>query len=390
MRNQMKRIAVMAAKRSPVGKIPGNLNEISEVELLARLLYSVSEGYQDRIAEAVVGSGFPIERDNLCRKAVLRAGLRESIPASTVSKTCASSDQALLMACRAVWAGGSGVYLVGGSENVGQNPYTLHFFKRNIKAALKGSLPELETAVKEIQENDMPILAEMLAWRYGISREEQDLFTLKSWLCAQKAHKEKRFSDEILPAETPLIAADEWLEVERNAAMLRKAEPMFVHGGTVTQYNAAAMCNCAAAMLLMGEDEINLFVQPPLGFILDGLSVAVPRDCAGKAMDQCIRLLLQRNGLDKEDIGLYEVNESFAAQAISTIRNLGLQEQNVNVNGGNLALGYPIGATGMRMGITLLYEMRRRGCRYGISTVCAGGNMANGFLWGGAEEYCYY
>ncbi len=377
----MKRIAVIAAKRSPNGKVPGEMNAVGETDLLAQVFSSVSAGYQNIITEAIAGSGFPIERDNLCRKATIMAGLPISIPASTISKTCASSDQALLTGCRTVWAGGQGAYLIGGCESIGQNSYTLHFLKRNVRAAWKGNLPEFDTAYDGFQENDMSIIAEILAKKHGITRDEQDCFTLNSWRRAQEAFTKGKFHNEILPVKEPYLANDEWLREERTASMLAEAKPMFIRGGTVTQYNAAAMCNCAAAMLIMNEAEAISLQLKPLGYILDGLSSAVPSERTGYAMEDCVGKLLKRNCLKIDDISLYEINESFAAQAISTIRQLGIPEEKVNVNGGNLALGYPIGATGMRMGITLLYEMRRRACRYGVSVMCAGGNMANAFLY---------
>ncbi len=377
----MKRIAVIAAKRSPNGKVPGEMNAVGETDLLAQVFSSVSAGYQNIITEAIAGSAFPIERDNLCRKATLMAGLPVSIPASTVSKTCASSDQALLMGCRSVWGGGQGAYLVGGCENIGQNSYTLHFLKRNIKAAWKGNLPEFDTACDGFQENDMSIIAEILARKHGITRDEQDSFTLNSWKRAQEACAKGKFHNEILPIKEPYLAIDEWLREERTDTMLGEAKPMFIRGGTVTQYNAAAMCSCAAAMLIMEEAEASSLQIRPLGYILDGVSTAVPPERTGYAMEDCVGKLLKRNRLKTDDISLYEINESFAAQALSTIRQLGIPKEKVNVNGGNLALGYPIGATGMRMSITLLYEMRRRECPYGVSVMCAGGNMANAFLY---------
>lgn len=379
------KIAVISAGRSPVGKIPGIMNHIGETDLLAKIIQAVCKGYENRIDEAVLGSSFPIERDNLCRKALLCAGLSPDISCSTVSKTCASSDEALLIAVSKIRTGKAKTVLVCGSEKTGNSSYILHFMKQNIKHHLKNQLPNFQDIQDHILENDMAYICEYLAKKYHISREVQDAFTIKSIqkALAARAH----FSEEIIPIlheENGMryhVYEDDLLCSERPEEKISNAAPMFMQTGTLTQYNAAAICECAAAMLIMDREEAARRGITPLAFIVDTDCIGVPKAQIGHAMTACTDKILKKNGLNKRNIDLYEINESFAAQAIFTARMLGLDTERINVNGGNLALGYPIGATGLRMQISLIYEMRRRGASMGLSVICAGGNMANASLY---------
>lgn len=380
-----KKIAVISAGRSPIGKIPGVLNNIGETDLLAKIIQAVCKGYENNIDEAVLGSGFPVERDNLCRKALLGAGLPPDISCSTVSKTCASSDEALLIAVGKIRTGKAKTVLVCGSEKTGHSPYILHFMKQNVKRHLKNQLPYLRDIQAHILENDMTYISEYLAKQYHISREAQDAFALKSMQKALAART--LFSEEIIPipyedsGQQYTAAEDELLCSERPEEEILHADPMFLQDGTLTQHNAAAICECAAAMLIMDSEEAARRKIPPIAYIVDTDCMGVPKKQIGHAMAACTNKILQNNELSKRDIDLYEINESFAAQAIFTARTLGLDMERVNVNGGNLALGYPIGVTGLRMQISLIYEMRRRGAFMGLSVICAGGNMANASIY---------
>ncbi len=379
------KIAVIAAGRSPIGKIPGVLNHISETDLLAKIIQAVCKGYENSIDEAVLGSGFPVERDNLCRKALLGAGLSPDISCSTVSKTCASSDEALLIAVSKIRTGKAKAVLVCGSEKTSNSPYILHFMKQNVKRHLKNQLPSLQDIQAHILENDMTYICEYLAKHYHISRKAQDAFNLKSMQKALAARA--LFSEEIIPISYEdggrqyTANEDELLCSEKTKEEIQNATPMFLQDGTLTQYNSAAICECAAAMLIMDSTEAARRKITPLAYIVDTDCMGVPREQMGHAMAACANKILQNNGLGKRDIDLYEINESFAAQAIFTARTLGLDMERVNVNGGNLALGYPIGVTGLRMQISLIYEMRRRGACIGLSVICAGGNMANASIY---------
>ncbi len=383
----MNKIGIVAAKRSAIGKIPGELNYINETELVSTLFKAVtSELPNISIDEALLGSGFPIERDNLCRKAILKAELPSTISATTISKTCASSDEALLIACNKIWSGKIKAALVGGVEKVGNSPYTLHFMKQNIKRSLKGDIPFFKQIENNFLENDMVYICEMLSKIHNITRKNQDDFTIQSINKGNMANLQGYFNREIVPIKYKYedlsyeISSDEMLLSERDEFDIYKAMPMFVKDGTVTQYNAAPMSECATAMLIMDLQEARRLGLEPMACIVDTTSLGVPVNEVGEAMSKCVNKILNNNYLIAGDIDLYEINESFAAQAIHTINSLNLDITKVNVNGGNLALGYPIGTTGIRMNITLLYEMLRRKVRFGLSVMCAGGNMANAIL----------
>lgn len=383
----MKRIAVISAKRSPVGKIPGELNYINETKLISKIFKAVSNKYEDIIEEAILGSSFPIEKDNLCRKAVLDANLSSKISSSTISKTCASSDEALLTAFNKIFCGKAESILVGGIEKISNSSYTLHFMKQNIKKAMKGSLPYFADTINNILENDMVYICEMLSKKYNISRKNQDEFTINSIRSAKIAQQKGYFNNEIyrigykLNNEDHILENDEMLLYERTENEIYNAKPMFVKDGCITQYNAAPMCDCAAAILLMDYNIANTKSIKPLVSLLDTACIGVPKENIGFAMIECVKKILKENRLNKSDIDLFEINESFAAQAIFTASNLALDMDKVNVNGGNLALGYPIGVTGLRMSITLIHEMKRRNARLGLSVMCAGGNMANAVIY---------
>lgn len=383
----MKEIAVVAAKRSPVGKIPGELNYIDETELLSCLIKSVVDKMPVvKIDEAVLGASFPSEKDNLCRKAILKAGLSSSISASTISKTCASSDEALAIAFSKIACGQSNSVLVGGSEKISNSPYILHFMKRNIKRLIKNQLPEYDEMISNIEENDMTYISEVLAKEQHITRKDQDEYTIQSILKAKSANELGYFKQEICPirydadGKSYSLDKDEWLCYERSREEIYQVPSMFVKNGTVTQYNAAPNADCACVMLLMDKQMAIQCGLQPMVLIRSIDCTSVEKKRRGYAMEESVKNLLKKEHLNTDDIDLFEINESFAAQTISVIQQLNLVPTKVNVNGGNLAIGYPIGTSGLRMIITLVHQLIRTKKRYGVSVMCAGGNMANSVL----------
>lgn len=384
----MSEVVVIDAKRSPVGSIPGELNYMDETLLLSRVFESM-RGIWEKISvdEAVTGSSFPTERDNLCRKALQMFDELEHVPAYTLSKTCASSDEALRDAYFRIKAGGVRVMLVGGCEKVSNSSYTLHFMKKNVREAIRNKLPRFSEIADAIQENDMVYINEMLSRKYHIDRIQQDDFALHSINKAYLAERNGYFQKEIVPIKyqsgdaVHCLDRDEWLGNIRTEDKIREAIPMFLADGMITQYNAAPMCDCAAAMLLTDATYALQRKVSVLAVLRDTVTIGVGKEERGQAMVSCVVWLLEKNHLKISDIDLFEINESFATQVIYTMNQLKVEEKKVNVNGGNLALGYPIGATGLRMNISLIYEMIRRGVRWGISVMCSGGNMANATLF---------
>ena len=380
-----KRVVVVAARRSAISKIPGVLNQVQEVDLLANLFKEVSNGFFKWIDSAITGSAFPIERDNLCRKAILASGLPLNIDCATISKTCASSDEALHIAYSRILSGKSQAILVGGCEKVSNSPYILRFMKNRVKDATKGNLPFVSDVENNCNEDDMHYIAEMLAKKKNISREEQDSFAIKSRLNAQNAYSNHRFDQEILPVcyseNGEQLNDDELLYLSFNEKEIRNEGPMFLQDGMLTKYNTSPMCDCVVAMIIMDYDVARNAGIEYLIEIKDIANFCVAREEMGKAMEGCIEKILKENQLMKNEIDLYEINESFAAQAIAVIQALGINPNKVNINGGNLALGYPIGASGLRMCVTLIYEMVRSNAKYGISSMCGSGSMANAVLF---------
>lgn len=377
------KVVAVAAFRSAVGKVPGLLNETDETDLLAQVFCETTKGAEGKIEACILGSGFPNERDNLCRKAWLRAGLPGEIDCTTVSKTCASSDEALSFAYQKIVSGKANAVLVGGSEKVGSSGYMLRFMKERVKRSAMGKLPYYHEIKDVIQENDMPYIAEMIAQKYSISRVDQDCYAIDSREKAHSAYESNKFQDEIVPiklSNNDVFDKDELLEYDSDEELIHTEAPMFIADGSLTRYNAASMCDCAAAVLVMRESVAISMGMRPLVEVKDVAYIGVPNEKRGYAMKYCVEKILNENQLSKDSIDLYEINESFAAQAIAIVEALGIDKKQVNVNGGNLALGYPVGASGLRMIVTLIHEMKRSRAKWGISAMCAGGIMANATL----------
>ncbi len=315
--NPSNRVVVVAARRSAISKIPGVLNHVNEVDLLATVFRTVSDGFYDWIDSAITGSAFPVERDNLCRKAILAAGMPSQITCSTISKTCASSDEALYMAYTKILSGKSRAVLVGGCEKVSNSSYVLHFMKKRVKDSYKEQLPYLCNIEKSYTENDMHYIAEVLAKKQNISREEQDLFAIKSRLKAQNAHETHRFDSEIIPIrysdENNYFQTDELLDQIIDEDEVRIEKPMFIQDGTLTRCNTSPMCDCAVAMVVMSYDVARAAGLKCLAEIKDVSYIGIQQENMGKAMEQCVEKILDENHLEKNEIDLYEINESFAA-----------------------------------------------------------------------------
>lgn len=385
----MRKIAIISAKRTPNGKIPGELSYLSEIKFLSDMLtYICKDLNYMKLDEALLGCSFPTERDNLCRKAILQAGLPCEVQATTISKTCASSDEALNIAYDRILCGKANSILVSGAEKVSNSSYILHYMKNNIKRAFKQQLPLFKDIENDIAENNMAYINEKLSRQYYISRKEQDEFVIRSIQKAKEANQSGNLKNEIvsinyfadnLPYK---LDTDELLMIDRSKKEIDTAPPIFLQDGCITQYNAAPMSDCCAVIVLMELKEAYHQGLNPKIIIKDTRSVGVPQAQTGLAMVKCIEHILRENKLTKEDIDLYEINESFAAQTLCVMKLLQIDEERVNVNGGNLALGYPIGATGLRMGVTLVNEMmRRENVHLGLSVICAGGNMAHAVIY---------
>jgi len=386
-KNTGNRVVVIDAKRSPVSKVPGMLSQVSDINLLAAVYRGVSGGLGGHIDYAVAGSAFPPCRDNLCRKSVLAAGLSPQIGCSTVSKTCASSDEALAFAYMVISSGEFRLVLAGGCEKASNSPYILGFMKKRISDSMKMRLPNLCDLKDNSSEDEMHHISEVLAKRFGIDKEAQDSFAIGSKKKAALANAQGRFKNEIILIRDLSEDVNGCLEVDELVLQpfsekdIYNAPPMFAQDGSLTEYNAAPMGDAAAGMLVMEYDFSREMALDYLVEIKDIMRICIDWDNMGLAMVKCVEKILNKNELSMDDIGLFEINEAFAVQAILTTDTLGLNINKINVNGGSLALGYPVGASGMRMCVTLIHQMIRTGIRYGLSVMCGGGLMATAILF---------
>ena len=374
---------VCSPLRTPIGRFLGGLSEVRPDDLAALVLRAVVErsGIDPaRIAEVALGCANQAGEDNrnVARMATLLAGLPDSTPAYTVNRLCASGLEAVNQAARAIRCGDADLMLAGGVESMSRAPYV---FARGNVAPKFGNITGYDSSLgwrfpNPKMEDLFPLeamgeTAENLVERYGISREEQDAFAAESHRRAIAAD----FSLEILPvprAKEPPLARDEGPRADSTEAGLAKLRPAFRKGGSVTAGNSSTLNDGAAAMIVTNAKTAAELGLKPMARILACASAGVDPRVMGigpvPAVERCLRLA----GLATADVGLWELNEAFAAQSLAVIRMLDLPMDRVNVKGGAIALGHPLGMSGARIVTTLLHTMRERNVRYGVATLCVG------------------
>lgn len=335
----------------------------------------------DHVDDVLMGCAFPegAQGMNVGRIIAQKAGLPDSVPGATINRFCSSGLQTIASATQAIQSGWAECVVAGGVESMSLVPMTGFYFQ-----------PDPETTETDIDVYvSMGITAENVAYKYGISREEQDRFALQSHQRAIEAIDNGRFRQEIIPLrieETtvengrPDIRAfdfdtDEGPRRDTTEEALAKLRPVFRRGGTVTAGNASQTSDGAAASVVMSERMMNELEATPIGRIVGFALAGVSPELMGVGPVDAISKVLKQTGLELTDIDLVELNEAFAAQALAVIQETGLSEDVVNVNGGAIALGHPLGCTGAKLTSTLLHELARRGGRYGICTMCIGGGM---------------
>jgi len=381
----MRDAVIVSAVRTPVGRgVKGTLANTRPDDLAALVLEAAVRraGIDSSLVEDVIlGCAMPEAEQgmNVARLAALRAGLPDSVSGVTVNRFCSSGLQTIAMATAAVKAGYNDVVLAGGVESMSFVPMMGHNPSPN--PDLMDSRPGAYIS--------MGLTAENVATRYGISKEDQDAFAVRSHQRATKAVQEGKFKDEIvgvpvtvdtlkgtkLSSETVMFENDELMRPDTSMEGLAKLRPAFKHGGSVTAGNASPFSDGAAAVLIMEAEKARELGLEPLGRLLAFATAGVEPEIMGIGPVKAIPKALEQAGLTLEDIDLIELNEAFAAQSLAIIRTLGIDESKLNVNGGAIALGHPLGATGAKLVASLLYELKRRGGRYGIVTMCVGGGM---------------
>jgi len=322
---------------------------------------------------------------NVARMAALLAGLPESVPGSTVNRLCASSLDAINIAARMIEANHGDVMIAGGAESMSRAPFVLPkaetAFSRNAEVydttiGWRFTNPKLAAMHRPFS---MGETAENVARRYKLSREEQDRFALESQLKCKAAIEAGRFRDEIVPVEIPnrkgeptLVSVDEHPRPDTTLAMLAKLPPAFAKDGTVTAGNSSGINDGAAALLLVEEKTADRLGLRPMAAVGASATAGVDPSCMGLGPIPATKKALARAGWSVDDVELIELNEAFAAQSIPCIRELEMDPMRVNANGGAIALGHPLGCSGARISTTLLHEMRRRGAKRGLATMCVG------------------
>jgi 3-oxoadipyl-CoA thiolase len=376
------RAVVLSAVRTPVGRYGGALAGERPDDLAALVIgeavsrAGVSAG---EIEDVWFGAANQAGEDNrnVARMAALLAGLPESVAGVTVNRLCASGLSAVAGACHAIVAGDGDLFVAGGVESMSRAPLVLakpeHAFPRGDRTAWDTTLgwrfpnPRLE-AMFPLE--SMGETGENVAERYGVSREEQDAFALQSQRRWAAADAEGRFADELVPVGE--VVRDEHPRPDTDEAKLAALKPAFREGGTVTAGNSSGINDGAAALVIASEERAReLGVEPLAAFVGSAVAGVDPR-VMGIGPVPAVQKLLGRAGVKVGELDLVELNEAFASQSLVVIRELGLDPEKVNVNGGAIALGHPLGMSGARLVVTLLHELRRRGGRYGLATLCVG------------------
>ena len=388
----MRRTAIIDAVRTPIGRFGGALATVRPDDLAAHVLRAVIDrtGVDPTLVDDIYfGAANQSGEDNrnVARMAALLAGLPETIPGATVNRLCASGLEAINIAARMIEAGHGDVFLAGGVESMSRAPYVL-----GKSESAYGRTQELhDTAIgwrfvhprmNELGHTDaLGITAENVARRYQVSREDQDAFALRSQQCWAEAQEAGRFADELVPVEVPqrrgdpiVVDTDEHPRPGTTLEALAKLRPAFSResDATVTAGNASGVNDGASALLLMEEGRARELGLEPLAFVGPSASAGVEPAYMGIGPVPAIRKVLERSGLSLDQIDLVELNEAFAAQSVACCRELGLAPERVNVNGGAIALGHPLGCSGARLVTTLVHEMKRRGARHGLASLCVG------------------
>ncbi|MEI3607633.1 acetyl-CoA C-acyltransferase [Pseudogracilibacillus sp. SE30717A] len=387
----MREVVIVDAVRTPFGRYNGALKNVRPDDLAAIVVKALLERnpkvQAEEIEDVVLGNANQAGEDNrnIARMAALLAGLPLTVGGTTINRLCGSGLDAVTYAARGILAGEGDIYIAGGTESMTRAPYVMAKpelgFSRGNKELFDTTIGWRFTnpQLKEMYGTDsMPETAENVAQQFGVTREEQDEFSFQSQMKAKEAIEAGRFADEIVPVtyqdrrgNTITVDTDEHPRPDTTKEVLAKLRPIFPDG-TVTAGNASGVNDGASALLLMSADKAGaLGIEPLATYRMSAVSGLEP-DIMGLGPVYATRKLIQRAAMDLDEIDLIELNEAFASQSIECIRQLGLNPDKINVNGGAIAFGHPLGASGARILTTLVYEMKRRDSRFGLATMCIG------------------
>jgi acetyl-CoA C-acetyltransferase len=380
-----KDIFVVDGARTPFGSFGGSFKDTSAIELgtaAARGAMQRAGVGPEAVDQVFFGNVIQSSADAIymARHVGLRSNIPEEVPALTVNRLCGSGLQAIISGTQTMLLGEANVVLAGGAENMSQAPYVVRGARWGIRMGDSGVEDYLWEALTDpFAGCDMANTAENLAEKYDISRAEADAYALRSQRTAGEAQEKCFYSAEIVPVEVAtrkgpvVVERDEHIRPDTTIEALAKLSPVFRKDGVVTAGNASGIVDGAAAVVLATED--GLAGQAPIGRVVSWGVIGVEPRLMGIGPAKAIPLALERAGLTLDQIDLFEINEAFAPQYIAVERELNLDRDRVNVNGGAIAIGHPLGASGTRLGLTVLYELRRRGGRYGVASACIGGGQ---------------
>jgi len=380
-------VFILGGKRTPMGEYVGALKDISAIELgaiAARAALETTKVAPDEIDHTVMGNALQTSGDAIygARHVALKADIPFDRPALTVNRLCGSGIQSIVSGAQMIQLGEAQTCLVGGMESMSQAPHVIRGARSGF-ALGQGKLEDsLMVALLDTYCNTpMAGTAENLAHKFEIQRDDQDKYALRSQQAAKRARDAGFFTEEIVPVEvknrkgTVLFDQDDHMRPDTTLEGLAKLRPAFSKDGFVTAGNASGIVDGAAALVIAGEEFVKAKNLKPIGRIVSWAYAGVEPELMGIGPVPATRKALEKAGLNLSDIDLIEVNEAFAAQYLAVEQELGLNREITNVNGGAIALGHPLGATGTRLVLTLLLELRRRGGRYGLATACIGGGQ---------------
>jgi acetyl-CoA C-acetyltransferase len=384
----MREVVIVSAVRTPIGAFGGCFKNVSAVELgtvAAKEAIKQAGIKPEMVNEVIFGNVLQAgQGQNVARQVSMGAGIPEEVSSFTVNKVCGSGLKTVALAAQSIMVGEADVVLAGGTESMSSAPYLLEGARWGMRM---GDQKVVDYIVHDglwdiFHDYHMGITAENIAERWNISREEQDQFALQSQSRAEEAMKSGRFNEEIVPVPVPqrkgeplMVAVDEYPKFGTTLESLSKLKPAFKKDGTVTAGNASGINDGAAALVLMSKEMAEKLGLKPLATIVSFASAGLDPKVMGYGPVPASRKALEKAGLTSKDIDLVEANEAFAAQSLSVVKDLGLDPEKTNVNGGAIALGHPIGASGTRILVTLIHEMIKREAQTGLATLCIGGGQ---------------
>ncbi|WP_055669390.1 acetyl-CoA C-acetyltransferase [Desnuesiella massiliensis] len=389
----MREVVIVSAVRTAIGSFGGSLKDVPAVDLGATVIKEALNraGVKGELVEEVI-MGNVLQAglgQNTARQALIKAGLPVEVPAMTINKVCGSGLRAVSLACQMIKAGDADVIVAGGMENMSRAPYVLDSARWGQRMG-NGTMTDVmvnDGLWDAFNHYHMGITAENIADQWNLTREEQDAFAAESQNKAEKAIKEGKFKDEIVPVVIPqrkgepiVFDTDEYVKAGTTAEKLGKLKPAFKKDGTVTAGNASGINDGAAAFVIMSAEKAKELGVKPLVKIVSYGNKGLEPSIMGYGPFAATKKALEVAGLNIEDLDLIEANEAFAAQSLAVAKDLGFDMSKVNVNGGAIALGHPIGASGARILVSLLHEMQKREAKRGLATLCIGGGMGTALI----------